>query len=72
MAEAKGLLTQEADPGRTTILDARGGFKELFRLAMLFTVRHCYPSGARLAFNFYKNWEQFLLCQPGGGHQSQL
>ena len=38
-------LTQEAEPSRTTLVDARKGFTELSRLAMLWTVRHCWPGG---------------------------
>ena len=38
--EAPGFLNQEADPGVTTIVDARNGLNELSRLAMLQTVRH--------------------------------
>ena len=32
---------------------------------MLWTVRHRWPVGARFAFNCYRHWAQFLLCQPG-------
>ena len=32
---------------------------------MLWTVRHCWPAGARSAFNCYRHWEQLLLRQPG-------
>ena len=63
--EALEFLTQEADPSGTTLVDARNGFNELSRLAMLWTVRHRWPAGARFAFNCYSYWAQFLLCQPG-------
>ena len=49
--EALELLTQDADPSGTTLVDARNGFNELSRLAMLWTVRHRWPAGARFAFN---------------------
>ena len=45
------FLTQEADPSRTTLVDARNGFNELSRLAILWTVRHRLLAGARFAFN---------------------
>ena len=45
------FLTQDADPSGTTLVDARNGFNEMIRLAMLWTVRHRWPSGARFAFN---------------------
>ena len=63
--EALELLTQEAEPSGTTLVDARNGFNELSRLAMLWTVRHRWPAGARFAFNCYKHWAQLLLRQPG-------
>ena len=59
------LLTKEAEPSGTTLVDARNGFNELSRLAMLWTVWHCWPAGARFAFNCYRHWEQLLLLQPG-------
>ena len=49
--EAIGILTQDADSGGTTLIDAPNGFNELIRLAMLWTVRYCWPAGAKFAFN---------------------
>ena len=63
--EALELLTQEDEPSGTTLVDACNGFNELSRLAMLCTVRHRWPAGARFAFNCYKNWAQLLLRHPG-------
>ena len=63
--EALELLTQEAEPSITTLVDARNGFNELSRLAILCTVRHRFPAGARFAFNCYRHWAQLLLHQPG-------
>ena len=63
--EAIELFTQEAEPSGTTLVDARNGFNELIRFAMLWTVRHHWPAGARFAFNCYKHWAQLLLRQPG-------
>ena len=34
------FLTQEAEPSRTTLVDARNGFNKLSRLKMLWNVRH--------------------------------
>ena len=45
------FLTQDADPSRTALVDARNGFNEFNRLAMLWTVRHRWPVGSRFAFN---------------------
>ena len=48
------FFTQEAEPSGTTLVDARNGFNELSRLAMLWTVRHRWPAESRFAFNYYK------------------
>ena len=57
--EATGVLTQDAEPGGTTLVDARNGFNDLIRLAMLWTVRHRWPAGSMFAFNCYSNWRNF-------------
>ena len=48
--EALEFLTQEAEPSVTTLVDARNGFNELSRLAMLWTVRYRWTAGAISAF----------------------
>ena len=63
--EATGLLTQDADPGGTTLLDAHNGLNEMSRLAMLWTVRHHWLTGARFSFNCYRHWKKLLFRQPG-------
>ena len=45
------FLTKDSEPSRTTLVDACNGFNELSRLAMVWTVRHRWPAGARFAFN---------------------
>ena len=60
------FLTQEAEPSGTTLVDARTGFNELSRLAMLWTVQHRWPAEAMFAFNLYRHWAQLVLSQPGG------
>ena len=47
------------------LVDACNGFNNLSRLAILWTVRHCWPAGARFAFNCYNHWAQLLLRQLG-------
>ena len=47
------------------LVDAHNGFNELSHFAMLWTVQHHWPAGARFAFNFYRYWAQLLLRQPG-------
>ena len=63
--EALEFLTQEAEPSGTMLVDARNGFNKLSRLAMLWTVQHRWPAGARFTFNCYRHWAQLLLLQPG-------
>ena len=45
------FLTQDVDTSGTMIFDACNGFNELRHLAMMWTVRHHWPAGARFAFN---------------------
>ena len=59
------LLTQDAKPSGTTLVDAHNGFNELSRLAILWTVRHRWPAEARLEFNCYRHEAQLLLHEPG-------
>ena len=44
------FLTQKAEPIGTTLVDARNGFNKLIRLAIMWTVRHRWPVGARFPF----------------------
>ena len=53
---ALSFLTQDADLSGTTLVDARNGFNEMRRLAMLWTVQHRWTEGAKLAFNCYRHW----------------
>ena len=46
------LLTQDAEPSGTTLVDARNGFNELSHFAILWTVRYHWPEGARFFFDF--------------------
>ena len=55
------FLTQDAETSGTTLVDAHNGFKELIRLAMLWTVQHRWPAGERFALNCYRHWAQLLL-----------
>ena len=59
------FFTQEAEPSGTTLVDARNGFNELSRLAMLWTVRHRWLAESRFAFNYYKPLMKLLLRQLG-------
>ena len=63
--EALDFLGQDAEPSGTTLVDTHNSFNELSRLAMLCTVRHRWPAGARFAFICYKHWAQLILRQPG-------
>ena len=59
------FLIQDVEMIGTTLVDARNGFNELSRLAMLWNMWHRWTEGARFAFNCYRHWAQLLLCQPG-------
>ena len=60
------FLTQEAEPSRTTLVDARNGFNKLSRLEMLWTVRHRWLAGSRFAFNCYRHWGATSPLPAGG------
>ena len=62
--EATGILTQDAEQGITNVFDACNGFNELIRLAVIWTVSHRWPVGARFTLNLYRHWAQLLLRQP--------
>ena len=59
------FLTQDAEPSRTTLVDASNGSNELRRLSMMWTVRHHWPARMRFDFNFYSHWAQPLLRHLG-------
>eukprot|EP00978_Attheya_sp_CCMP212_P037806 scaffold181544_cov35-Attheya_sp.AAC.1 len=43
------------------LVDARNAFNEGSRIAMLWTVRHIWPSGARFLFNVYRHWSTLII-----------
>ena len=49
--EATEFMDQEADPRRTILVYDRNGSNKLSRSAILWTVWHFWPVGARFAFN---------------------
>jgi hypothetical protein len=55
------------DPWGGLLVDAYNGFNELQRKAMLWTVRHLWPSGARMAFNCYRH-AAILVLRGKNGH----
>ena len=46
----------QTDPTGITLIDAKNGFNEIFRLSMLWTIRHRWPKGCRYAFNRYRHF----------------
>jgi hypothetical protein len=49
------------------LVDAANAFNELNRTAMLWTIRHEWPSsGARFAFNCYRHWATLVIRGKGG------
>ena len=47
------------------MVDAKNAFNEENRTAMLWTVRHLWPSGAMFAFNFYKHFAILVIRGKG-------
>ena len=60
---ALDLLTKDAEPSRTSLVDAFNGFNDLSRLEMLWTVQRLWPVGAMFTFSCYRHWAQLLLHQ---------
>ena len=48
------------------LVDARNGFNEINRIALLWTVRHLWPQGSRFAFNCYRHAANLFVRQPKG------
>jgi hypothetical protein len=48
------------------LVDAANAFNELNRTAMLWTIRHEWPSGARFASNCYRHWATLVIRGKGG------
>ena len=63
--EATWYLIQEADPNGTVLVDALNGFNKLNFLAILLTLQHRWPAGARFVINSCKLLVQILLCHLG-------
>ena len=61
---AAPLHAGDEEPAGLTLVDARNGFNELSRFAMLWTVRHLWPKGARYAINCYRHSAQLVLRTP--------
>jgi hypothetical protein len=48
------------------LVDAGNAFNEGNRMAMLWTVRHQWPSGARFTFNCYRHWSILIIRAQDG------
>ena len=61
--------SQEEDWG-CLLIDARNAFNEENRTAMLWAVRHEWPSGAQFTFNCYRHWATLVVrnTEEGSGH----
>jgi hypothetical protein len=53
------------------LVDARNGFNELSRKAMLWTVRHRWPAGARFSFNCYRH-SALLVVRHDESHSCEI
>ena len=63
--EATEFMNQDSETSSKTLVDDCNRFNKLIHLAMLWTVWHRWPAGARFAFNSYIHWAQLPLRQPG-------
>ena len=55
----------EGDVPLILLVDARNGFNELGRKAMLWTVRHLWAPGARFTFNCYRHSAMLMMRRKG-------
>ena len=62
----------QSDPEVHFLTDARNGFGELSRMAMLWEVRHRWPAGSRFAFNLYRHECRLILRGPPGSKPAVL
>ena len=62
---ATGFLEQEAYLSSKMLVGAHKGFNELSRVAIICTVWHRWPAGARFEFNLYKHFSHLLIRHPG-------
>jgi hypothetical protein len=53
-------MKEEEDWG-FLLIDASNAFNELNRTAMLWHVRHEWPSGAQYSFNCYRHWSTLVI-----------
>ena len=60
------------DPDVHFLSDARNGFNELSRMAMLWEVRHRWPAGSRFAYNLYRHECRLVLRGPPGTNPAIL
>ena len=56
----------DEEPTGVLQVDARNGFNELGRKAMLWTVRHRWANGSRFAMNCYRHASMLILRRQGG------
>ena len=49
------------------LIDARNACNEENRTAMLWAVRHEWPSGAQFTFNCYRHWDTLVVWDTGDG-----
>ena len=49
------------------LIDARNELNEENRTAMLWAVRHVWPSGAQFTFNCYRRWATLVARDSGDG-----
>ena len=54
------------------LIDARNEFNKENRTAILWAVRHEWPSGAQFTFNCYRHWATLVESDTGDGSDHLL
>lgn len=65
--DRKPPAKKELDPKGALQLNADDGFNEGARKAIMWTIRHLWPSGSRFSFNCYRHSPILIIRRPGKG-----
>ena len=60
-AREESVKHEEDEDWGFLLVDTRNAFNEGNKTAILWTVRHLWPSGARFVFNYYRHWAMWVI-----------